>query len=115
MPLPNETRPEDRLRTIEEETRNLNRDIDRAAEAVHRAKAANSLASPGEDYSNEPEPDPADFKRARHGRGTEPRHEPEDVRSAGPSSDQEVVQEPEGVGPALPGSEEEPKRGVGEA
>jgi len=62
MPLPNETRPEDRVRLIQQETDDLGRQVHKAAEAAHRALAADSLASANEDYSDEPDEDSAGLR-----------------------------------------------------
>lgn len=62
MSLPNETRPEDRVRHIEEETAELGQQVSRAAEAAHRALAADSMAAAGEDYSDEPNEDSAGLR-----------------------------------------------------
>lgn len=46
-PAPDEEKPEERLRRIEEETEHLAHEIDEARSAVERARRADSMTSPG--------------------------------------------------------------------
>jgi len=62
MALRNDARPEERVRHIQEETEQLGRQVGRAAEAAHKALAADSLASANEDYSEEPDEDSAGLR-----------------------------------------------------
>lgn len=50
-------KPEERVRRIEEETECLEHDVDELREAAHRARRADSLASPGQEQPL-PEPEP---------------------------------------------------------
>jgi hypothetical protein len=54
---PNTPRPQDEVSAIEQETDHLARTIDKAREAVHRARQADSMASPGAEFRPEPEPE----------------------------------------------------------
>ena len=59
--VPDEPRPEDRLRRIEQETERLERDLDHARDARDQARKADSMASPGSEHGvSEPRPQPED-------------------------------------------------------
>lgn len=54
-----ELKPEERVRRIEEEAEYLEHDVEELREAAHRARRADSLASPGQEHQlPEPEPQP---------------------------------------------------------